>query len=97
MTRTISTEYVIDYCTCYDLINASGTTIAVEIEPHSGYRLVYLGDDGTESEISGFAILNINAIDTFNNYVAISAISDDELTAEEALAIITGEAENEKK
>lgn len=97
MTQTISTEYSIDYCTCYDLIGLDDTTIAVEIVPDEGYQLIYTESDGTKIEISGFAILNMKSIDTLDNYAAISVSSDDELTAEEALAIITGETENEKK
>lgn len=40
------------------------------IEPESGYKLRYT-DDSSNYDVSGFALINVNAIDTFDNYAAV--------------------------
>lgn len=40
------------------------------IEPESGYKLRYT-DDSSSYDVSGFALVNVNAIDTLNNYAAV--------------------------
>lgn len=59
------------------------------IEPESGYKLRY-ADDSISYDVSGFALINVNAIDTFDNYTAIEDTEDDkELIPEQPLAYST--------
>lgn len=93
MIKTLSKTYSKEHCTCYDEYDGD-TLVAVMIEPESGYKLRYA--DGDDSyDISGFALININAIDTIDCYMAVeesteTPTEDEELSAEEALSIITG-------
>ena len=89
MIQKLSTTYSKEHCTCYDEYE-DNVLVAVMIEPESGYKLRYA--DGEDSyDISGFALINVNAIDTFNSYIVIEDTGDDkELTHEQSLAYITG-------
>ena len=89
MIQKVSTTYSKEHCTCYDEYE-DNVHVAVMIEPESGYKLRYA--DGEDSyDISGFALINVNAIDTFNSYIVIEDTGDDkELTHEQSLAYITG-------
>ena len=93
MIQRISTDYKKEHCTCYDEL-IRNKVVAIMIEPESGYKLRYTdGNDGYD--VSGFALINANALDTFSCYTAvenppITPTDDDELSAEEALSIITG-------
>ena len=59
------------------------------VEPESGYKLRYT-DDSSSYDVSGFALINVNAIDTFDNYIAIEDTEDDkELIPEQPLAYST--------
>ena len=59
------------------------------IEPDSGYKLRY-ADANFGYDVSGFALVNVNVINTFDNYTAIENTEDDkELTPEQSLAYIT--------
>ena len=40
------------------------------IEPESGYKLRYTDNENTY-DVSGFALVNVNVIDTLNNYAAV--------------------------
>lgn len=95
MIETVSKLYHKDHCICYDVKNTDGALVAIKIIPENGYHLIHEEENGTKSELYGFMLLNVNSIDTFNDFMAVG--SDDELTAEEALAIITGEENNETK
>lgn len=93
MIQKLSTTYNKEHCTCYDEYDKNAL-VAVMIEPESGYKLRYT-DDNSNYDVSGFALVNANAIDTFDNYTAVeesteTPTDDDELSAEEALSIITG-------
>lgn len=93
-----SKKYIKENCVCYDMIDNDNSIIAIRVEPDNGYQLVH--KDGTEQlPVSGFALININSIEIFDNYYAISSdidiTDDDELTAEEALDIITGGSADE--
>ena len=69
MIQKVSTTYSKEHCTCYDEYE-DNVLVAVMIEPESGYKLRYA--DGEDSyDISGFALINVNAIDTLNNYAAV--------------------------
>ena len=98
MIQKLSTTYSKEHCTCYDEYDGD-TLVAVMIEPESGYKLRYA--DGEDSyDISGFALINVNAIDTIDCYSAveestITPTDDEELSAEEALSIITGGVSDE--
>lgn len=89
MIQKVSTTYSKEHCICYDEYE-DNVLVAVMIEPESGYKLRYA--DGEDSyDISGFALINVNAIDTFNSYIVIEDTGDDkELTHEQSLAYITG-------
>lgn len=93
MIKQLSKTYNKEHCTCYDEYDGD-TLVAVMIEPESGYKLRYA--DGEDSyDISGFALINVNAIDTIDCYMAVekgteTPTEDEELSAEEALSIITG-------
>lgn len=99
MIKTLSKTYSKEHCTCYDEYDGD-TLVAVMIEPESGYKLRY--DDGENSyDISGFALINANAIDTIDCYTAVeegteTPTEDEELSAEEALSIITGGGTDDK-
>ena len=41
------------------------------IEPESGYKLRYTDNENTY-DVSGFALVNVNVIDTLNNYAAVA-------------------------
>lgn len=91
MIKTLSKTYSKEHCTCYDEYDGD-TLVAVMIEPESGYKLRY--DDGEGSyDISGFALINTNAIDTIDCYTAVeegteTSTDADEISDSEALAII---------
>lgn len=93
MIKQLSTAYSKAHCTCYDAFDGD-TLVAVMIEPENGYKLRY--NDGKDSyDISGFALVNANVIDTLERYTAVeegteTSTEDEELSAEEALSIITG-------
>ena len=99
MIKQLSKTYSKEHCTCYDEYDGD-TLVAVMIEPESGYKLRY--DDGEGSyDISGFALINANAIDTIDCYTAVeegteTSTEDEELSAEEALSIITGGGTDDK-
>ena len=40
------------------------------IVPDSGYKLRYTDNENTY-DVSGFALVNVNVIDTLNNYAAV--------------------------
>lgn len=84
MTQRLSTAYSKEHCTCYDELNGDNL-VAVTVVPDDGYKLRYADKDDAY-DISGFALININVIDTFDNYTATVA---DEISDSEALAIIT--------
>lgn len=93
MIKTLSKTYTKEHCTCYDEYDGD-TLVAVMIEPESGYKLRY-ADSEDSYDISGFALINVNAIDTIDCYMAVeegteTSTEDEELSAEEALSIITG-------
>lgn len=69
MIKQLSTAYNKEHCTCYDEL-VGDTLVAVMIEPESGYKLRYT-DNENIYDVSGFALININAIDTLNNYAAV--------------------------
>ena len=93
MIKQLSTTYSKEHCICYDEL-IKDKVVAVMIEPESGYKLRYA--DGEDNyDISGFALVNVNAIDTIDCYMAVekgteTPTEDEELSAEEALSIITG-------
>ena len=83
-----STIYSKVHCTCYDAFDGDAL-VAVMIDPDSGYKLRY-ADDNCSYDVSGFVLVNINVINTFDNYTAIEDTEDDkELTPEQSLAYIT--------
>ena len=88
MIQKLSTTYNKEHCTCYDEYE-DNVLVAVMIEPDSGYKLRY-ADDNCGYDVSGFALVNVNAINTFDNYTAIENTEDDkEMTPEQSLAYIT--------
>lgn len=88
MIQKLSTRYTKEHCTCYDEYE-DNVLVAVMIEPDSGYKLRY-ADDNCGYDVSGFALVNVNVINTFDNYTAIENTEDDnELTPEQSLAYIT--------
>ncbi len=92
MIQKLSTTYNKEHCTCYDEYDKNAL-VAVMIEPESGYKLRYTdGNDGYD--VSGFALINANALDSFERYSAveestITPTEDEEISDSEALAIIT--------
>lgn len=90
MTERISTSYSKEHCTCYDVYDRTENYIAVKLVPDEGYKLFNSG-----YAISGFALININVINTFDEYSLQRSGNDEELSAEEALAIITGGSADE--
>lgn len=89
MIKQLSKTYSKEHCTCYDEYDGD-TLVAVMIEPESGYKLRYTDNENTY-DVSGFALINVNVIDIFDNYTAIKDTEDDkELTPEQSLAYITG-------
>lgn len=93
MIEKLSTTYHKEHCTCYDTFDGD-SLVAVMTEPESGYKLKY--DDGNDSyDISGFALVNARSLDTFGCYTVVEESTTtpteaEELSAEEALSIITG-------
>ena len=88
MIQKLSTTYNKEHCTCYDEYE-DNVLVAVMIEPDSGYKLRY-ADDNCGYDVSGFALVNVNVINTFDNYTAIENTEDDkELTPEQSLDYIT--------
>ena len=92
MTKALSTTYGKEHCTCYDELDGDNL-VAVMLVPDDGYKLRYADKDNT-FDVSGFALININAIDTFGNYTAVENGTEtpteaDEISDSEALAIIT--------
>ena len=69
MIQKLSTTYSKEHCTCYDEYE-DNVLVAVMIEPESGYKLRYTDNENTY-DVSGFALVNVNAIDTLNNYAAV--------------------------
>ena len=69
MIQKVSTTYSKEHCTCYDEYE-DNVLVAVMIEPESGYKLRYT-DNENIYDVSGFALVNVNAIDTLNNYAAV--------------------------
>lgn len=92
MIKKLSTAYGKEHCTCYDELDGDNL-VAVMLVPDGGYKLRYANKDDTY-DISGFALININVIDTFDCYTAVENDTetpslDDEISDSEALAIIT--------
>ena len=69
MIQKVSTTYSKEHCICYDEYE-DNVLVAVMIEPESGYKLRYT-DNENIYDVSGFALVNVNAIDTLNNYAAV--------------------------
>ena len=69
MIQKVSTTYSKEHCTCYDEYE-NNVLVAVMIEPESGYKLRYMDNENTY-DVSGFALVNVNVIDTLNNYAAV--------------------------
>ena len=69
MIQKLSTTYSKEHCTCYDEYE-DNVLVAVMIEPESGYKLRYTDNENTY-DVSGFALVNVNVIDTLNNYAAV--------------------------
>ena len=69
MIQKVSTTYSKEHCICYDEYE-DNVLVAVMIEPENGYKLRYTDNENTY-DVSGFALVNVNAIDTLNNYAAV--------------------------
>ena len=69
MIQKVSTTYSKEHCICYDEYE-DNVLVAVMIEPESGYKLRYMDNENTY-DVSGFALVNVNVIDTLNNYAAV--------------------------
>ena len=69
MIQKVSTTYTKEHCTCYDEYE-DNVLVAVMIEPENGYKLRYTDNENTY-DVSGFALVNVNVIDTLNNYAAV--------------------------
>ena len=69
MIQRISTDYKKEHCTCYDEL-IKNKVVAIMLVPDSGYKLRYT-DNENIYDVSGFALINVNAIDTLNNYAAV--------------------------
>ena len=69
MIQKVSTTYSKEHCICYDEYE-DNVLVAVMIEPESGYKLRYTDNENTY-DVSGFALVNVNVIDTLNNYAAV--------------------------
>lgn len=99
MIQRLSTAYSKEHCTCYDEFDGD-TLVAVMIEPENGYKLRY--NDGKDSyDISGFALVNANVIDTLERYTAveestITPTEDEEIPDSLSLAIIKGVYDNDE-
>lgn len=92
MIQKLSKTYSKEHCACYDEYE-DDALVAVMIEPESGYKLRYF-DSKDSYDISGFALINANALDSFERYSAveestITPTEDEEISDSEALAIIT--------
>lgn len=91
MIQKLSKTYSKEHCTCYDEYE-DDALVAVMIEPESGYKLRYF-DSKDSYDISGFALINANALDSFERYSAveestITPTEDEEISDSEALSII---------
>ena len=87
MIQKLSTTYNKEHCTCYDEYE-DNVLVAVMIYPDSGYKLRY-SDDNCSYDVSGFALVNVNVINTFDNYTAIEDVVDDkELPPEQSWLIL---------
>ena len=69
MIQKVSTTYSKEHCICYDEYE-DNVLVAVMIEPESGYKLRYTDNENTY-DVSGFALININMIEIFDNYAAV--------------------------
>ena len=69
MIQKVSTTYSKEHCICYDEYE-DNVLVAVMIEPESGYKLRYMDNENTY-DVSGFALINVNVIDIFDNYAAV--------------------------
>ena len=69
MIQKVSTTYSKEHCICSDEYE-DNVLVAVMIEPESGYKLRYMDNENTY-DVSGFALVNVNVIDTLNNYAAV--------------------------
>ena len=88
MIQKVSTTYSKEHCTCYDEYE-DNVLVAVMIEPESGYKLRYTDNENTY-DVSGFALINIKMIETFDSYTVIEDIEDNkELSPEQSSAYIT--------
>jgi hypothetical protein len=70
------------------------------IEPESGYKLRYADSDDSY-DISGFALVNVNAIDAIDCYMAVeegteTSTEDEEIPDSLSLAIIKGVYDNDE-
>ena len=85
MIQKLSTTYTKEHCTCYDEYE-DNVLVAVMIEPESGYKLRY--DEGEDSyDISGFALINANAFDSFDRYSAVEESTETPTDGEEIAGI----------
>ena len=99
MIQRISTDYKKEHCICYDEYDGD-TLVAVMIEPDSSYKLRYF-DSKDSYDISGFALINANALDSFDRYSAveestITPSEDEEIPDSLSLAIIKGVYDNDE-
>lgn len=69
MIQKVSTTYSKEHCICYDEYE-DNVLVAVMIEPENGYKLRYMDNENTY-DVSGFALINVNVIDIFDNYAAV--------------------------
>ena len=89
MIQKVSTTYSKEHCTCYDEYE-DDVLVAVMIEPESGYKLRYA--DGEDSyDISGFALINANALDSFDRYSAVEESTETPTEGEDMAGIIPPE------
>lgn len=99
MIQKPSTTHSKEHCICYDTFDGDAL-VAVMIEPDSGYRLRYADDNGSY-DISGFALINANALDSFDRYSAveestITPTEDEKIPDSLSLAIIKGVYDNDE-
>ncbi len=88
-----------EHCTCYDEL-IRNKVVAIMLVPDSGYKLRYT-DNENIYDVSGFVLINANAIDSFDCYSAVEEGTEtpteaDEISDAEALAIITGGNDNDE-
>ena len=99
MIQKLSTTYSKEHCICYDEYE-DNVLVAVMIEPDSSYKLRYF-DSKDSYDISGFALINANALDSFDRYSAveestITPTEDEEIPDSLSLAIIKGVYDNDE-